>query len=289
MCMDHNFDLLKSTMHSKTREFLNTNVDNELWPVITKPMCLTKSSSTLIDNIFVSNDIYGSYQCGILLVDLSDHFPCYLIGHNLKLKKKELLVITSHIITPKTLAKIKECLNSIDWLSVVNEDTVDKAFSKVHEKIMMTLDTIAPYETFTSGKYSYCEDPWIPIGLLRSIKKQKQLYKKTLGSNATALDQSKYKIYRNTLTKMKRSCKCEYYRHKCEEFKSNTKALWKVINRISGKYSDKTNIIMCLEKDGIMYTDPAKITNIFNNHFASVGSKFMNSIKDSRKNISYFL
>ena len=27
MCMDHNFDLLKSTLHSKTREFFNTNVD----------------------------------------------------------------------------------------------------------------------------------------------------------------------------------------------------------------------------------------------------------------------
>ena len=50
MCMDHNFDLLKSTMHSKTREFLDINVDNELWPVITKPTHLTKSSSTLIDN-----------------------------------------------------------------------------------------------------------------------------------------------------------------------------------------------------------------------------------------------
>ena len=124
---------------------------------------------------------------------------------------------------------------------------------------------------------------------LRSIKKQKQLYKKTLGNNATAFDHSKYKIYRNTLTKLKRSCKCEYYRNKCEEFKSNTKALWRVINRISGKYSDKTNIITCLEKDGIMYTYPVKIANSFNNHFASVGSKFANSIKDSRKNISFYL
>ena len=113
----------------------------------------------------MSNDIYGSYQCGILLDNLSDHFPCYLIGHNLKLKKKELPVITSRKITLKTLAEIKECLNSIDWLLVVNEDTVDKAFMKVHEKIMMTLDTIAPYETFTPSKYSYRKDPWVPIGL----------------------------------------------------------------------------------------------------------------------------
>ena len=289
LCMDHNFNLLKSHVHMKTRDFLNTNLDNEMWLVITKPTHLTHSSSTLIDNIFVSNDIYSSYQCGLLIDDLSDHLPCYLIGHNLKLKKKEVPVITSRKITPKTLTKIKDTLISIDWQSVTNKESVNIAFKKFHEKIVSVLDNIAPYETFIPGKYSYHKEPWIPIGLLRSIKKQRVLYKKTLGNNATIHDLNQYKNYRNTLTKLKRSCKCEYYRSKCEEFKSNTKALWSVINKISGKHSNKTNMVTCLENDGIVHTNTTKIANIFNDHFASVGSKYICSIKESKKNISIYL
>ena len=86
--MDHNFDLLKNCQHSMTKEFLDSNLDLDLWPIITKPTRITKSTVTLIDNIFLSPFIYGSYQSGIIVEDPSDHLPCLLIASNLKLQKK---------------------------------------------------------------------------------------------------------------------------------------------------------------------------------------------------------
>ena len=85
ICTDHNFDFLKSDTHVKTRELVELNVDNHMWPVIMKPTRITKKSATLIDNIIVSNSIYKDYECGIILDDLSDHLPCYLVSRNLKL------------------------------------------------------------------------------------------------------------------------------------------------------------------------------------------------------------
>ena len=84
--MDHNYDLLKSSTHSATRTFLDFYIDSSIWLCITKPTRITKSSATLIDNIFVSNAVHNSYISGILLDDISDHLPCLLVAYDLKLK-----------------------------------------------------------------------------------------------------------------------------------------------------------------------------------------------------------
>ena len=51
--MDHNLDLLKSSQHAPTHTFLETTYDCGLLPMITKPMRLTHTTATLIDNIIV--------------------------------------------------------------------------------------------------------------------------------------------------------------------------------------------------------------------------------------------
>ena len=53
--MDHNLDLLKSHVHKKTQQFLNFNLDHDLFPVITRPTRITHTSATLIDNIFLDS------------------------------------------------------------------------------------------------------------------------------------------------------------------------------------------------------------------------------------------
>ena len=52
--MDHNLDLLKSNVHTETQTFLDVNFDNHLFPCITRPTRITKTSATLIDNTFIS-------------------------------------------------------------------------------------------------------------------------------------------------------------------------------------------------------------------------------------------
>ena len=92
---DHNYDLLKSSIHHKTREFLDVTHDKDLWPVITKPTCITKNTVTLIDNIIVSSSIYGNYLSGLLIDNISDHLPCIMVARNLNTTKKNPIVINS--------------------------------------------------------------------------------------------------------------------------------------------------------------------------------------------------
>ena len=54
---DHNLDLLKSHSHGQASAFLDMNLDNGVFPTITRPTRLTHTSTTLIDNILVTESL----------------------------------------------------------------------------------------------------------------------------------------------------------------------------------------------------------------------------------------
>ena len=50
--MDHNMDLIKSSEHKPTQQFLDDLLDKDIFPTITRPTQVTHTTATLIDNIF---------------------------------------------------------------------------------------------------------------------------------------------------------------------------------------------------------------------------------------------
>ena len=70
-----------------------TVVDSSLFPCITRPTRVTKNTSTLIDNIFVSAKLHDKIKSCVILHDISDHFPSFVIVENLLAKKREPKVI----------------------------------------------------------------------------------------------------------------------------------------------------------------------------------------------------
>ena len=55
--------------------------------MITRPTRVTETSATLIDNIFTNKTIrYGESMYGILVSDISDHYPIFCIEASLKRK-----------------------------------------------------------------------------------------------------------------------------------------------------------------------------------------------------------
>ena len=58
--IDHNLDLLKSSMHQKMQTFIERNYGFELIPCYTKPTRVAHASAMLIDNIFCSSKLHTS-------------------------------------------------------------------------------------------------------------------------------------------------------------------------------------------------------------------------------------
>ena len=93
--MDHNLDLLKHSTHKHTQQFIDEMTDKNLLPMITRPTCITHSSATLTDNIFVREKLHRFYESVIILDDMSDHLPMLTILKQTKLLDKEPLEFES--------------------------------------------------------------------------------------------------------------------------------------------------------------------------------------------------
>ena len=87
--LDHNLDLLKQKNHNPTLQFVEKNLDLNMVPCITKPTRITKSSATLIDNIFVPLNLVPNVSSYIVIEDISDHLPIILKIRDVQLAKKK--------------------------------------------------------------------------------------------------------------------------------------------------------------------------------------------------------
>ena len=75
---DFNLDLLKTSNHKPTYDFLEILTSNLILPAITIPTRLNPINNSLIDNIF-TNDIHPSLKSGNLTIGISDHLPSFMI------------------------------------------------------------------------------------------------------------------------------------------------------------------------------------------------------------------
>ena len=275
--LDHNYDLLKCETNKTTTKFMNLNEDYDLLCGITKPTRITNKSATLLDNIIIGGKLQCNYTPYVIVEDISDHYPCLMIIHNVNLSKKDRVTVTKRSITDDSIITIRNKLDNVDWM-YLNELDVNDAFESFHKKLTNTIDEVCPQKEFRIRQDKLVRDPWITKGLQNSLRKQKSLYKEQLKSN-NPVSTNRYKNYRNLLKRILRHSKIAYFTGKCLEYKQNSKKLWQLINQVINKGPKKTQIIENLKIDNLLKYSPYDITKGFCDHFASVGKRYAENIE----------
>ena len=161
---DQNLDYLKINEHRNTKKFLDINLDNNLLPTIIRPTRITHDTATLIDNIYLSQDIAYNHESAIINSHISDHLPCIV-----SLQK----TIAKHNVEPKTILQrdlsknkinlINEQLASFDW-SQSQTLNINEGYDFIIQVIERTVNRISPLEP-RKIKDSKLKDPWITPGI----------------------------------------------------------------------------------------------------------------------------
>ena len=286
--MDHNLDFLRSSWHMDTQKFIELNLDSNLLPCITRPTCITKSTATLIDNVLISKNLQGKQDSKIIITDISDHLPSAVTINGNFLEKKQKIEIRSRKITDKTIQAITDVLAGHDWENDLCNEEVNSNFKRFHERLLSTLNKLAPKRRIKLSYKQSKREPWISPSLLKCSTKQHKYYKQAI-KNKDDLHWDKYKAYKKIFDKIKRYVKIDYYQNKCVEFRNNSKKLWNMINKISGKNNDNTSIIDYIKVDNIEYYDSSGITNNLCKYFANIGEHLASKIPKSNKSINEYL
>ena len=269
--LDHNLDFLKSDKHSTTNDFIQNNLDFGLIPTITRPTRITKNTATLIDNIFVSQNLCGSYVSSILVNDTSDHLPTACVLSSLNSAKKEPVVVRCRDTRLKNLSALKRMLDNCNWDEELSDQSPSKNMEKIHATLSSVIDHCMPYRERVIKHKQVRREPWLTASIKISIDRNKKLYAKMLRHECSA---EMYKRYNQLLRKTIHQAKIKFYIEMCHEYRSKTKKLWGLINEILGKRNDKTGVLDYLTIDGVKDYNAKRICNRFAKYFASVGENF---------------
>ena len=120
-------------------------------PVLNKPSRVTKNTATAIDHLITNQLLHRTINTGIIKLDISNHFPIFLIAETEKrITPEEKVQMTKRLTNNKTKAKLKNALQEMTWDDIISSKQIDFAYAiflnkftslydKVSEKYMVTV------------------------------------------------------------------------------------------------------------------------------------------------------
>ena len=125
------------------------------------------------------------------------------------------------------------------------------------------------------------QKPWITPEILSKCKERDCLLKEiSREHDQTKIDtlRSQYKALRNQITKEKRESKKAHFSAYFENNRKKSSEIWRGIRSLVNVKKSKSSNIKLQDSDGNLITDPKKIADMFNDHFATVGHKVQQKI-----------
>ena len=285
---DYNIDLLTCNTEISHSKFLDTLGAYQLLPTITLPTRITESSSTLIDNIFVSPTDCSSVS-GNLTVAISDHLPQFLIlNTNCDSKYKP----------PRPFRRdwsrfnaneFKREFESVDWKTLINieKGDVESSFNSFSTRFSALYDKHVPLKQLTRKQTNLLQKPWITKGILTSMDIRDKLsrdYYNTKPSDLKDFLRNRYKFYRNRIISLTRLSKKLHYSRYFLENTNSLRNLWQGVREIISSKS-----CISLNINDSLSSKPNEVSEAFNDFFSNVAGKIRSKIPPTRHHFSKWL
>ena len=157
----------------------------------------------------------------------------------------------------------------------------------------MLLDTYAPLKKINKYKLEFKSEPWITLGLQKSIYVKNKLLTNFINKKDPILKEefhTNYKKYRNLLSTLKKKSKQAYYDKYFERNWNNIKNTWKGIKSLISLKTVASSVPTIVSLDnGDTIPNPYDIANTVNNYFASIAETTRKIIKYLHKHFSDYL
>ena len=265
---DFNIDLFK-----QPPAWNNTTVLFGLEQLVEEAARVTKSSATLIDHIYTNNKQQVS-KVKVVELGISDHSAIFC-HWSIKLPKQN---PTGHTtITCRLFKNFNETffffflfdLSLLPFANVCDHSDPDEAFSVWYDTIKPVIDkhTLIQHKRVKATKPC----PWLTQELIREMRKRDQL------KHNRRFDE--YKKQRNYVVNLVQKAKNTYFSQLVKDNR-DASSIWKAINSITRNNSKTYDISASnLPPDS------------FNDHFLSVSTKLLHSLKESsgHDSFSFFL
>ena len=275
---DFNLDISKPSGFS----FLDNLRSCGFYPNIDKPTRVTPSSHSVIDNICTNSETVTGLDidvAGILVTDISDHFPIFVhstIQSN-HIPKSGPPTYTRNY-SKNNINRFLAHISNTNWDDVYVENDTNSAYNAFHHRFNEIYAGSFPFVKVSHHRKK--KQVWITSGLLVSVKHKNKLYKKYLRS-PTHDNKIAYNTYRNKLNSILRIAKRQHFEEIFNSAKHDTNLTWKHINSLLHKGRNQTNYPDTFTEGGRTNNDPNDIADAFNNFFVNLGPQLAGKIPTS--------
>ena len=270
---DININISNSpTKHHQADDYLNSMIRCGFRSCIDIPTRVTQDTESCIDHIFVNFNSDKKFTTMTLENTITDHFPIFIHIPNLPIQTyNKNITQLGHSIN---YTQIKQHLKNEKWYTVYNSQHPNTSYSYFHE--ILTKHIQNNTNTYRLRKKVKPIKPWITRALIEAIQRRNQmnLKRKQQPENLDLTQQ--YKSYRNTLTILIQHTKNTYYRTQIHSAGRSMRKIWEVVRQATdGKARIKDEITeITTNFESVRINDnPGKVADIFNTHFATIGSK----------------
>ena len=280
---DYNIDLLDYHSDTNVSEFIDLCFEFGLLPTITKPTRFTPTRASCLDNIITNASLSREFFSGILIEDISDHFPVFCqIPSRPVTKRQNANEPTSsyRVLNNANISDLNDKLSKHDWQDIISDNDSSSAASKLNVILTELLAQACPLKSHKDKKKNTPNQPWFSLGLKISSKRKNKLFKKALGNEQRMIFYRKYRNIYNTLIKL---AKANYYKKAIFESSDNIKKTWALLKQIIAKnktlYSPPELLNASLKDSYTVKLDePELIADYFNCFFSTVGERTSGSI-----------
>ena len=243
--------------------------------MIEDPIRTTDSTATLIDHSITNKpDIVG--HSGVIPCGISDH-DLIFVTRKARVPK---LKIPPRVVNARNHKKFDLKAFQLDIQHILFD--IIKTVSKDVNDIWLRwktffLDILEKHMSITEFRLKANKIPYINAQAKQMIRQRDYLRAKANKTGSNILRQT-YNHIRNKVNSTLRKLRKNYYANRIQINEGNLKNIWKVLKEAIGQ-NDKTCSVDKIVIDDTNQTDKAKITDVFNNHFVSIGEKIANSIE----------
>lgn len=226
--------------------------------LIKDPTRVTRTSSTLVDVITVSNPDLVK-KSGVVHLSISDHFAVYAVL-DLKAPKWVPVPITTRSFKRYDPDLFCEEISEISWDTINTKESIDEKLDTFNELFTDVLNRHAPIKTF---KLKHKPSPFMTPELKQSIEMRNKAHKKARQSNSVE-DWESFNTLKRAVKRGFRQSERDYYNTEIKSNKENRGSIWKTIRRAMPTKSN----------DHLQYTkDTSVLANEFNEFFTTVGQR----------------
>ena len=207
---DFNLDLLRSSTHRPTSDYLGEFTSGGFYPLISLPTRLTDTTATLIDNIW-TNDLGAKIGSGLVTVRLSDHLPVFaFIGGQEGASGAQEGRRRRRLVNEERIGRFGERLEawSFDEERALG---VEGNVARFRNAFRDLYDESFPLVEDKRNRRDE-EKPWLDDGEFKELVKEKGvLYSRKIKGNASGGDCRRLVEVSREVNKMRRKLKREYF------------------------------------------------------------------------------